>query len=275
MRNRNYLFAWLVIGIITIFSTTSCSSASGGNTSDAEAKYSITFDSNFEGAAKTTLMSEKGAQVEQPTDPTRSGYDFVGWYTEQACINKFNFQSLVTQDLTLYAKWDDSCVLQSNSDPALFTAAGMAEKLFGPMSINGYSAGKKYMLNGYAILISVIDDTVENKRYIALTFNYPAPASFTYNNKNYAPTTTLGFYMHDEGLEFSNSSGELLIRRATGDDGSQSGIIIDGAYQNDYEMTKVIEQKGYGAALITAYGKSSITVKAYGNLPAGKYLATN
>lgn len=33
-------------------------------------------------------------------------FDFKGWYKESSCINEYNFSSVVTSDITLYAKWE-------------------------------------------------------------------------------------------------------------------------------------------------------------------------
>lgn len=44
--------------------------------------------------------------INKPTDPTRPGYTFGGWYKEPENINKWNFETdKVTEDTSLYAKW--------------------------------------------------------------------------------------------------------------------------------------------------------------------------
>ena len=46
-----------------------------------------------------------GQKATKPADPTRAGYTFGGWYTEEACTNPYGFATPVTNALTLYAKW--------------------------------------------------------------------------------------------------------------------------------------------------------------------------
>ena len=46
-----------------------------------------------------------GSTVTKPTDPTREGYTFAGWYTDEACTKAYDFSVAVTADMTLYAKW--------------------------------------------------------------------------------------------------------------------------------------------------------------------------
>ncbi|MBM6817641.1 InlB B-repeat-containing protein, partial [Olsenella uli] len=38
--------------------------------------------------------------------PVREGYDFAGWYTDEACTVAYDFAAPVEGDMTLYAKWD-------------------------------------------------------------------------------------------------------------------------------------------------------------------------
>lgn len=46
-----------------------------------------------------------GSTVTKPADPTREGYAFGGWYTDEACTKAYDFSAAVTADMTLYAKW--------------------------------------------------------------------------------------------------------------------------------------------------------------------------
>ena len=51
-----------------------------------------------------------GSTVTKPTDPTREGYAFAGWYTDEACTKAYDFSVAVTADMTLYAKWTKNAV---------------------------------------------------------------------------------------------------------------------------------------------------------------------
>lgn len=47
-----------------------------------------------------------GSLVTEPSDPTKSGYTFDAWYTDEALTEAFDFATVVTADvLRLYAKW--------------------------------------------------------------------------------------------------------------------------------------------------------------------------
>lgn len=47
-----------------------------------------------------------GEKVSEPAEPSRDNYTFGGWYTDIDCTEKYDFNSAVTHDITLYAKWD-------------------------------------------------------------------------------------------------------------------------------------------------------------------------
>lgn len=52
---------------------------------------------------------EPGEKIPEPTRPVRSGYEFVGWYTEAECVNAWNFDEspAIEEDteFRLYAGW--------------------------------------------------------------------------------------------------------------------------------------------------------------------------
>ena len=85
----------------TISTTTEIPSSTTQNVT----KYIITFDSNG-GSDISSLEIEKGQKAVKPTDPTKDGYTFGGWYTSKYYFVEYNFNDTVTKDLTLYAKWN-------------------------------------------------------------------------------------------------------------------------------------------------------------------------
>ena len=71
-----------------------------------------TFNGKVIGAYTVTFQSKGGSEVAsqirantpagQPADPTKEGYTFIGWYNGES---EWNFETPVTADLTLTAKW--------------------------------------------------------------------------------------------------------------------------------------------------------------------------
>ena len=69
-------------------------------------KYTVTFDSSG-GSAIDSLQVEFGKTISKPADPKKSGYTFAGWYADSSLTNAFSFNTRITSDITLYAKWNE------------------------------------------------------------------------------------------------------------------------------------------------------------------------
>ena len=71
--------------------------------------YAATFKVSFSTGEDTISVEDQAvtypAAVTRPKDPTRRGYTFGGWYTDEACQNAYDFTMPVTKDMILYAKW--------------------------------------------------------------------------------------------------------------------------------------------------------------------------
>ena len=69
--------------------------------------YTVTFETN-EGTPIEAQLVPEGTFATKPVPaPTKEGYLFEGWYTEQTMTNLFDFYTPITKDITLYAKWMD------------------------------------------------------------------------------------------------------------------------------------------------------------------------
>ena len=66
----------------------------------------VTFDPQGGSPTPDSQQVEKGKVATEPTNPTKNGYTFKGWYTEKECKNKYNFSTAVEDNKTLYAGWD-------------------------------------------------------------------------------------------------------------------------------------------------------------------------
>jgi uncharacterized repeat protein (TIGR02543 family) len=67
-------------------------------------KYTATFNSRGGTAIKPQIIY-KGTSATQPTNPTRVGYTFAGWFTSATGNVRFNFATKITTDTTIYAHW--------------------------------------------------------------------------------------------------------------------------------------------------------------------------
>ena len=68
-------------------------------------KYTITFDANGHGTAPSSQTIIAGAKATEPAEPAEAGYTFGGWYKDADCTSAFDFNTAITNNVTLYAKW--------------------------------------------------------------------------------------------------------------------------------------------------------------------------
>jgi uncharacterized repeat protein (TIGR02543 family) len=81
------------------------------HTALTDARILISYDGQGS-LAVTPYLITPGSALTRPVNPTRTGYDFNGWYKEPECLNAWNFAEsgvaapdLATAALTLYARW--------------------------------------------------------------------------------------------------------------------------------------------------------------------------
>ena len=70
-------------------------------------KVTVNFESN-QGTAVDSQLVAVGGKVAKPADPTKKGYTFSGWFTDEDCTKAYDFDAPVngTQpEFTLYAGW--------------------------------------------------------------------------------------------------------------------------------------------------------------------------
>lgn len=91
--------------------------------------YYVSFNSNG-GTAVASQVIGSGQTATKPSNPTKTNYNFKGWYTNEDCTTEYSFETVVTDNIILYAGWS---------------------KISG--SSSGGSSSKKY---------SVITDNTEN-----------------------------------------------------------------------------------------------------------------
>jgi len=65
----------------------------------------VTFNYNYEGSTPTYKPVTIGSKVASET-PKRNGYAFKGWYADAGLETLWDFDTEITKDITLYAKWE-------------------------------------------------------------------------------------------------------------------------------------------------------------------------
>ena len=73
--------------------------------------YTVTFNTDG-GSAVASQIVTSGAKATKPADPAKEGFAFDGWYKDAAFTTAFDFNTAITSDVTVYAKW--------NATPAVY-----------------------------------------------------------------------------------------------------------------------------------------------------------
>lgn len=68
-------------------------------------QYTITFNSNG-GSLVDPITRNYGTIVSEPTEPTREGYTFMGWFLGAPTYGEIHWPVEVSDNFTFYAKWE-------------------------------------------------------------------------------------------------------------------------------------------------------------------------
>ena len=75
-----------------------------GNIHNSPNTFTVTYNSNGGSSVDANDSATEGKTITAPSDPTKDGYYFQGWYTAEG--NKWNFEKdVITDNITLYAHW--------------------------------------------------------------------------------------------------------------------------------------------------------------------------
>lgn len=98
----------------SVSSSNFSSSSSSSSSPVVVEEHMVTFNYDWYIYSNMTLSTENG-YIEKPENPTRTNYVFSGWYLGNEL---FDFNSLVTEDITLVARWSQvhSVVFNYNYD---------------------------------------------------------------------------------------------------------------------------------------------------------------
>ena len=103
------------------------SSRGGGTT-----RYTVSFETNGGSKISSERVNRNGTLTE-PTAPTKEGFDFAGWYTDQELKTTYDFSAKVTKSITLYAAWTEK---DNSINQIILTIGEKAAQVFGQIKTN-------------------------------------------------------------------------------------------------------------------------------------------
>ena len=77
--------------------------------------YTVSFNSNGGSSVDSEQVAE-GGKATRPVPPTKAGYLFDNWYSDSELTTLYNFNTAVTADITLYAKWTEAHTVTFDTD---------------------------------------------------------------------------------------------------------------------------------------------------------------
>ena len=141
-------------------------------------QFTVTFNLNGKGDNFTSTIYE-GLLISAPTTPTAHDYTFGGWYTDQECTNEYNFNTTVTGDITLYAKWE-RCEIIIKATPTGETSATVSGSLAGNAYFKGQSDYKLGTTGHYIGVSLKSGETFQSGDKIILDVSATNSASMLY-----------------------------------------------------------------------------------------------
>jgi uncharacterized repeat protein (TIGR02543 family) len=133
------------------------------NTQPPPTQYTITFDSH-DGSVVPSITADAGTAVSKPTDPTRNGYTFTGWYSAASGGTVYPWPHSLTASITVHAQWTIASYsitytlsggTNNASNPANYTVESPAINLAAP-GRTGYTFGGWYSDGGFTTAVTEI-----------------------------------------------------------------------------------------------------------------------
>ena len=86
------------------FIPSSMSNDNENENSNSPKSFSVRFNTNGAGVIPAQMVA-KGETATLPAELVKKGFTFGGWYVDNAFSTPFNFDNIIDENITLYAKW--------------------------------------------------------------------------------------------------------------------------------------------------------------------------
>ncbi len=161
-------------------------------------KVDVIFNSNG-GSSVDTQHVAIGSNAIEPTEPTRDGYTFIGWF-DSSLTNEYDFSTSVTETLTLYAKWQKALntnVVTTSMNYSSFSGDGITNTVLGDFEL-------------------LVSNTKYNDKY---------NAQFTFSDNYFKSNGASSFENKTRLIKFTAySAGKVKINAQTGKTGEARTI---------------------------------------------------
>lgn len=194
-------------------------------------KYTITISVD-----KNTSITKKikyGNTLDEPVAPTKKGYTFLGWYVDG---KKYDFNTKVTKEITLEAKWKKNSVSSDDSKPSTESTVNKVENV--TYTVEHYLMNKDHKYDS---------NPSETEKYTTLKGNNVTPNVKTY--KGYISPDKKSVEITEDGAVikyYYEREQHNLIIATHGDGISLDGITVNGKQYSDFLKNYEIHRLYYG-----------------------------
>ena len=209
----------------------------------------ITADTTVTTASNHTLnASWSGGKISLP-EPTRTGYTFAGWYSDEQYKNKVDNNTAYTAITTLYAKWT----------PITYTVTYNGNGATGGSTANSshtYDSAKNLTANGYERRYTV----TFNHNYTGST-NTSKTATYTFNGWATSASGAKAYNNSQSVTNLSSTNGARVTLYANWSSSnvsytpSRTGYIFGGWYKEAVCTNKISDATYTPTSNITVYAK--------------------
>jgi len=154
-----FLSALLIFGLIAMVGCTTTT-------------FTVKFETNG-GTAIKDVTVEEGRTISEPAEPTKEGYKFTGWFTDDTLATKFDFNTQITANMTLYAGW-------KKNDASTFTVK---------FETNGGTVIKDVEVEEGMTISEPAEPTKEGYKFTGWFTDNTLATKFDFNTKIKADTT--------------------------------------------------------------------------------------
>ena len=228
----------------------------------------ITFNMKSHGSAPSNITLLKGGTASAPSDPSATGYDFGGWYTDSECTSAWSWSTAVNEDKNLYAKWTEKSysITFANDGHGTVEVADVAVSSGSTASVNHFTTKKLEGIanTGYHFSSWTKSGTNNDKVTIGdmtstgATTTIKATATGATVTANFA-ANTYSVTLHDNNGGVHNGSATATYDANSIDISSvptRSGYEVEGYYLSD-GTTKVANADGTLVAGVSDYTDGS------------------
>ena len=223
--------------------------------------YRVVFDSNG-GTTVPDVLNNAGKPVEKPANPTKTGFRFGGWLTEEGTL--WDFATIITGDVKLTAQWFDKTEAPEPTVTGIYLDPGTVEMW----------EGMALKLAMAPLAVSDVDGAFTKLTAAGITMRFEAldPDVATVTSDGTVTAVSIGetqvYAVFETGGTINNGKTDVTIK--AGDVSNAVTIrVVDKpaylkAYENDPENQKI--------TLGEVKGKD---VNQYKSYPTGAYGAAN